>query len=453
MEAWCPDLSGFPGPKYQAVADALADAVDRGVLRPGDRLPPQRALASRLGFDLTTITKAYDQARQRGLIDTRGRAGSFILERPRASMPAAQLVDTGMNCPPLPANGLLQQAMGSAFQEVIAEPDACSLQYQRPGGAPDVRAAGSILLHRVGLRSAPDQVVLTAGGQNALHAVLRAIVRPGDRIACAQFVYPGLRALAQRLSLQLVPLPQMTGDALSAACKEGPIRALYVVPTNNNPTTETVPAAERASIAEAARSADIQILEDDAYGLLSDKHLPPIASFAPERSWYVLSTSKIISPALRVAFARAPGVVQALRLAADVHETAVMAPPVNAAIIGKWLGDGTFDRIVSATREEAAARQKLARSLLGYSSYESHAHGYHLWLTLTEQVRAGDLASALNAEGIGSVPSDRFAVGQNSVQALRISLGGQIDRPRLSAALRVLEGHVSGVLERWDALV
>lgn len=453
MEGWCPDLSAFTGPKYQAVADALADAVDRGVLRPGDRLPPQRALASRLGFDLTTITKAYDQARRSGLIDPRGRAGSFILERPRASAPAAHLVDTGMNCPPRPANGLLHQAMGRAFQEVIADETACSLQYQRPGGAPDVRRAGAMLLDGVGLRSAPDQVVVTAGGQNALHAVLRAIARPGDRIACAQFVYPGFRALAQRLSLELVPLPEMTGEALSAACNEGPIRALYVVPTNNNPTTATVPAPERESIAEAARQTDIQILEDDAYGLLPAEHSPPITSFAPERSWYVLSTSKIISPALRVAFVRAPGVVQALRLAVDVHETAVMAPPVNAAIVGKWLGDGTFDRLVSATREEGAARQKLARSLLGDSRYASHAQGYHLWLTLPEQVRAGGLSAALNAQGIGSVPSDRFMVGQSSVQALRISLGGQIDRPGLSAALRVLEGHLSGALERCDALV
>jgi DNA-binding transcriptional MocR family regulator len=433
MEGWCPDLSAFPGPKYQAVADALADAVDRGILRPGDRLPPQRALATRLGFDLTTITKAYDQARRNGLIDARGRAGSFILERPRASVTA---VDTGMNCPPLAANGLLQEAMARTFQEVIAEADTCSLQYQRPGGAADVRTAGAMLLSRIGLRSAPDQVVVTAGGQNALHAVLRAIASPGDRIACSRFVYPGFLALAQRLALELVPLPEMTGEALEAACDKGPIRALYVVPTNNNPTTETVTAAERERIAEAARRADIQILEDDAYGLLPHEPLPPIASFAPERSWYVLSTSKIISPALRVAFVRAPGVAQALRLAADVHETAVMAPPV-----------------VSAIREEAAARQKLARSLLGHSRYEGHEQGYHLWLTLPEQVRAGELSAALNAEGIGSVPSDRFAAGQSSVQALRISLGGQLDRPRLSPALRVLEGHLSGALERWDALV
>ncbi|WP_328597962.1 aminotransferase-like domain-containing protein [Croceibacterium soli] len=435
------------------MADALADAVDRGELRPGERLPPQRTLASRLGFDLTTITKAYDRARRNGLIDTRGRAGSFVVEPARASAPAAHLVDTGMNCPPLAPQGLLQRALAEAFQEAIAGGDTASLQYQRLGGAPEVRAAGAALLGRIGLASAVDQVVVAAGGQNALHAALRAGLRSGDRVACGRFVYPGFIALAQRLSLELVPLPQMTAEALEGACREGPIQALYVVPTNNNPTTETVPAAERAAIAEAARRQDIQIIEDDAYGLLPADRLPPIASFAPERSWYILSTSKIVSPALRVAFTRAPGVSQALRIAADVHETAVMAPPINAAIVAKWLRDGTFDRLVAATRDEAAARQKLARPLLGSSHYASHAQGYHLWLTLPEQVSAAELSRELNAAGIGSVPSDRFAAGKSSLQALRISLGGPIDRAGLCTSLRVLEGHVNGSVQRWDALV
>ena len=52
------------GAKYQAIADSLETAVAEGRLRGGDRLPPQRELAQRLGVDLTTVTKAYDVARQ-----------------------------------------------------------------------------------------------------------------------------------------------------------------------------------------------------------------------------------------------------------------------------------------------------------------------------------------------------------------------------------------------------
>jgi DNA-binding transcriptional regulator YhcF (GntR family) len=80
---WTPDIAGAAGPKYKAVTAAIAAAVARGELRHGDRLPPQRDLAMKLGIDLTTVTKAYDLARQRGLIVARGRAGSFISDEVR----------------------------------------------------------------------------------------------------------------------------------------------------------------------------------------------------------------------------------------------------------------------------------------------------------------------------------------------------------------------------------
>ncbi|HEX8604513.1 MAG TPA: winged helix-turn-helix domain-containing protein, partial [Pseudoduganella sp.] len=65
---WLPRLAGNKGPRFLQVADALQAAVADGSLRPGDRLPPQRQLAARLEVDLTTITRAYDEARRRNLL-------------------------------------------------------------------------------------------------------------------------------------------------------------------------------------------------------------------------------------------------------------------------------------------------------------------------------------------------------------------------------------------------
>ncbi|OYX63511.1 MAG: hypothetical protein B7Y88_12625 [Sphingomonadales bacterium 32-64-17] len=455
MSTWCPDLAGFSGPKYQAVADALARAVAEGYLHPGDRLPPQRALAARLGFDLTTITRAYDLARERGLIVARGRAGSFVREARGGNVPdlAPLVTGSGMNCPPLAEDGLFQRAMCETLPELLTARNVACLQYQRPGGAPDVRRAGAMLLARAGFPSNEDQVILTAGGQNALHAILHATTRKGDRVACAQFVYPGFRTLARRLSLELVPLPEMTAEALRQANSAGKIQALYVVPTNNNPTTETIGLAQRKALAELARAEGIAVIEDDAYALLADDPIAPIGSFAPECSWYILSMSKVISPALRVAFARAPGVSKALQLAAEVHETAVMAPPLNAAVVARWLADGRFEQIVAATRAEAAARQRLAREILAPARHAGHPQGYHIWLELPRGIRAGDLSQVLNAHGLDSVSSDRFAVASRGTEALRITLGGVQNRDRLAAGLRVLEGNLGAALERWDVLV
>ncbi|MGH6696750.1 PLP-dependent aminotransferase family protein [Sphingopyxis sp.] len=442
-DPWLPDIAGAAGPKYKAVTAAISAAVARGDLRHGDRLPPQRDLAVKLGIDLTTVTKAYDLARQRGLIVARGRAGSFISEDVRTGEVAtAAQSDIAMNSPPIPIESRLTDAMASALATLARADGLARLHYQRPGGAAADRESGAELLARTGLSSSVEQIVVTAGGQNGLHAVASTILKPGDRVACGRFVYPGFAAIARRMGVTLVPLAEMTADALEAAHAAAPLRALYVVPTNDNPTTATIEIKERRNIAAWAQDAGVQIIEDDAYGLLPDAPIPAVASFAPEISWYVASVAKIISPALRVGFVRAPGVAEAMQLASVQHETAVMAPPLNVAMVSLWLADGSFDTLVDAVRKEAIWRQKLARTVLGDGRHAAHPQGYHLWLPLAGDSHPDTLAAALALDGLSAVPSDRFAVAPEAPRAMRISLGGTIDRRGLSRALHRLAAQL-----------
>src|SRR3712207_644857 len=78
---WAPRPEGRAGPIYLAVADALAEGVRSGELRGGDRLPTHRALADALGVDLTTVTRAYAEARRRGLLDATVGRGTFVRGR------------------------------------------------------------------------------------------------------------------------------------------------------------------------------------------------------------------------------------------------------------------------------------------------------------------------------------------------------------------------------------
>ncbi len=442
-DAWAPDIAGAAGPKYKAVTAAISAAVARGELRHGDRLPPQRDLAARLGIDLTTVTKAYDLARQRGLIVARGRAGSFISDDARTGeIATAAQSDIAMNRPPIAAESHLVEAMTAALAALARGDGLARLHYQRPGGSAADRETGAALLARTGLASDAEQIIVGAGAQNGLHAIASTILKPGDRVACGLYIYPGFRAIARRIGVTLAPLAAMSADALAAAHAEAPLRALYIVPTNDNPTAATIETGERKAIAAWARGAGIQIVEDDAYGLLPDAPLPAIASFAPEISWYVASMSKIVSPALRVAFVRAPSVAQAMQIASFQHESAVMAPPLNAAMISLWLADGRFDALVGAVRKEAAWRQKLAHTVLGDTRHAAHPQGYHLWLPLAEDSPPDTLAAALALDGLSAAPSDRFAVAPGAPKAMRISLGGTIDRRTLSRALHRLAAHL-----------
>jgi len=440
---WLPVLSPASGVKYQAIADALGAAIETGELRSGDRLPPQRELAARLGVDLTTITRAYETARQRGLIEPRGRAGSFVrAPRPIGPRELAQ-IDPGMNAPPELPGGILARHLSETASALLLDERIRTLQYRPAGGTAGDRAAGAAMMADLGLPADEQQIVVTAGGQNALHAILAANFEPGDRIACGAHVYPGFRSLAERLKLCLVPLPEMGAEALANAHREAPVSALYLVPTNDNPTTATVPLAEREALAALAASQGIRIIEDDAYGALPAEPIPPIASLAPELGWYIASTSKLISPALRVAFVRAPSIAAALRLAGDVHETTIMAPPLNVAIVGEWIRNRTFARLLSAMRAETRRRQALARDLLAGLDYRSHEEGYHGWLGLADEVDAASVEAVARRTGLTLIPSSRFAVGPSPSHALRVSLGGHLDMAELADGLRLLHGYAT----------
>lgn len=447
---WLPTLSPSAGIKYQAIADALGRAVESGELRGGDRLPPQRMLAARLGVDLTTITRAYETARQRGLIEPRGRAGSFV-RAPRAlSLRDATQTDPGMNLPPELPGGIIARQLTDTASAILRDNGAGLLQYQRAGGAMPDRLAGAQLVARMALPADEQRIVVTAGGQNALHAILAVNFSAGDRIACGTHVYSGFKVLAERLGLSLVPLPEMTARALQAACRDAPIRALYVVPTNDNPTAATIPLVERGALAKVAADRGIQIIEDDAYGALLSEPVPAIASLVPELSWYIASTSKLISPALRVAFVCAPSVGAALRLAGDVHETTVMAPPLNVAIVSEWIRNGTFARLLGAMRAESRHRQSLAREHLAGLDYAGHPEGYHIWLPLPEGIGAASLDEMRQATGLTIIPSSHFAVAPEAGHAVRVSLGGALEPEMLVRGLRMLHGW-AGVPETRTA--
>jgi len=454
---WMPTIKAGKGPIYLAIAEDLERAIDGGMLMSGDRLPSQRAVADLLGVDLTTVTRAYAQASARGLIESEGRRGSYVKARGQsaAADPIGQEVASGMNMPPEPEGGEVGKAMADGLATIL-EGDVRPIHYQPAGGTEaDRMLAADFLSGMIGDTGA-DQIVITAGAQNALHAVCGLLLRGGGIVAAGCFTYPGFLSVARRFGCTVIPLDMdaegIVPESLEAAAKLNRLSALYVVPTNDNPTTATMGNRRRQAIAQIARQFGIPIIEDDPYGRLPQTPLPPIAAFAPELTWHIASFSKVVSPALRVGFLRAPNVRHALDVAADVHETAIMPPPLNVALVTRWLREGSLPRLISAVRREAAARMESALDILSAAS--PRGAGYHLWLPLDKDVSAVDVATQAMAAGLPVVPGTRFSVSQQDVpQAIRVSLGGSRRRDHVMRDLRRLDALLAQASRRNHALV
>lgn len=244
------------GPRYRQIADFIEGAVAANRMQPGDRLPPQRRLAQHLDVDLTTVTRAYAEAAQRGLIEARGPLGTFIA-RP-VEQPLRQMLDLGMNMPPLPLGCDLQDLLRRGLAQAMERHDVgVMMTYHQAGGGPAEREAGAQWLAQSVERVDPDRVLVCPGAQAALAAVMLAYSRPGDGIIAEPLVYPGLLTAAQQLGRRVLVAETdadgMTPAGLERACRDGG-RLVYLNPTLQNPTAHTMSAARRRDLARARNS-------------------------------------------------------------------------------------------------------------------------------------------------------------------------------------------------------
>jgi DNA-binding transcriptional MocR family regulator len=442
---WIPVIEDDRTPAYVAIADAIAADVRAGRLRPGQRLPPQRILAERLGFDFTTVGRAYAEARRRGDVEARVGQGTFVrgtrrrapAEVPRpAAPPAPRLVDMMMNQPPIPEDPALAERLSRGALAVLAEADPAGwlLRYPDAGDREAGRAAGLRWLASCGLVGVEaDRVVVCPGTQSAMLSLLSALTRPGDAVLTEALTYPGFKAVASQLGLRLVGLPMdaegLDPDALRAACAEHRPKALYCTPTLHNPTTATMSAQRRRAVASVLRERGLPAIEDGIYAPLAEGGPPPLAALAPELTYHVAGLAKCLSPALRIAYLVAPDARRAQQVAAAQRATSLMASPLTAAVAARLIEDGTAAAVLGGVRTEAMARQRMARALLPPDLVSSRPEAYHLWLGLPDGWTRAEFAAHLRAQGIAVAVSDTFAAPPSRApEALRICLGAAADR-------------------------
>lgn len=441
MHNWSPELPASGGPRYVAIADAIAHDLELGRLQPGDRLPPQRKLADVLGIDFTTVSRGYAEARKRGLVESHVGRGTFVrapLVQSEADPRRARDEDLTMNMPPEPRDASLLRRMRGALDYVGANLTPL-LRYQSALGSERDRSAALTWLGKRGMSPHPDCVAITPGAHATILAILSTLAAPGDTILCEAVTYPGLRTLAARLHLNLVGLPMdgegIAPDALDRAIREHGPRALYLTPTLHNPTTLTVPAARRAQIAEVVNGHGLHVIEDDAYGFVPADAPAAIAGHAPELTWYIGGLSKCLGGGLRLAYTVAPSGRCAQGLGHALRSTSVMASPILSALAARWIEDGTAEEIRRYIRTESAARQAVAAELLSDLEYQSAPNAFNVWLRLPEGSGRADLMGRMAGRHIGIMPSDAFTVLGEPGEHVRVCLGGSITRDELRRGL------------------
>ncbi|MFC3325128.1 aminotransferase-like domain-containing protein [Mesorhizobium cantuariense] len=445
VESWKPNIEEGSAPLYERIADAIQQDIHANRLAPGTRLPAHRDLAHALSIGTGTVTKAYGEAERRGLLSSQVGRGSFVTAAAeQQGRGSASPIDLAYNFPPV---GLTSRYLAEAMGRLWRRQDfAETSRYTAPEGLGSARAAASRWIrerHELDIASASN-LIQTNGGQHGLSLLLQTLCSRGDTVLCEAATFHGLKLIARAAHLKLegVTLDSegLVPEALEKVAASTGSKVLYVVPTLQNPTASTMSTNRRREIAAIARRHDLFIIEDDAYRAIAGGsiRLPPtLADLAPERTFYIASLSKSISPGLRLAFVLPPDLSWRERILNNIVATGYAPPAQNALVFAQWVEDGVVDTLVGQVLAEMRWRTATAQRILGKDvSTPGADQTLHVWLPL-DSLQAERAYGRVLRAGIQITPPDAPLVGQG-VSGLRICLGSVADRSVLQRALEVV---------------
>jgi 2-aminoadipate transaminase len=457
-------------PLYKQLAEHIAGEIRTGKLERGERLPPTRELAGQLGLNRTTISAAYELLEAEGLIAGQVGRGSFVTgaeKQPAARTPFPAPAprehgeSDGINWGTLfdrsDAFAIPGAAMGREISFVMSRPSrdlfplddfraSCEavlrrhdladiLQLGSPSGYEPLRRHLLDEARAQNLAAPGDELIVTNGCQQALDLIARVLLRPGDKVAIEDPVYPGLKNLLAGMGVQLAGIPVGADgidiSQLERVLERERIRLIVVTSNFQNPTGATLAEPPRRALLQAARAKGVPVVENDAYGELRYEGEPVAAiKQLDERGGTVLlrSFSKISFPGLRVGWALGPkALIDRMRHAKEASD--LHTDQLSQAVLLEFAESGRLGahraRVLEAGAQRLRATLDACREYLPSGTRWTRPQGgMNVWVRLSEPLDAAQLLPRAQKEGVAYLPGRYFEVSRRDAGTLRLSFAG-----------------------------
>jgi DNA-binding transcriptional MocR family regulator len=438
------------------IASGVETAITAGLVSPGESLPPVRELAERLGVNPNTVAAAYRALRDRGTVETRGRAGTRVRERPGTSArQRPYALPEGVRdlssgepdpallprlAPPERIDVSHYRYVGSA-ESVLEEQLRLRLARHfepRPAAAADGASAAAAEL------IAAARLVPVFGSLDGIDRLLATHTRPGDRVAVEDPGWGNLLDLVASRGLTAQPMrvddegPDPTD--LRAALAAG-ARTVIVTTRAQNPYGAVV-SPRRASLLRSVLATHPEALTiDDDHGADLTQGVPHVLCGATRQWAYLYSASKAYGPDLRIA-ALVGDADSTDRVMGQLQHTSRRVPGVMQELWAAALADERHDAVVARAAEAyAESRESLIREL-ARRGIEAHGEtGLNIWIPVPDETAA---ATGLLARGWAVAPGSWFRV--RSGPGVRVTIAGL--RPEEAG---ILAEAVAGALGLGEA--
>src|SRR6266566_1283977 len=459
-------------PLYVQLRDQLRALVHAGDLRPGDRIPASRELATMLGVHRTTVANAYAELESEGLIQGHVGRGTFIKGNGnglKITPPAPPVLngDGGIRWELLFADERGEEVLSrltanvpeDALSFVMARPaqeffpieelQTCVNAVLRREGAdvlnlgpsdgyPPLKEALLEMLHHDGIAAKDENLLITDGCQQSFDLISKAFVRPGDAVIMENTNYHGEVSIFHGARARCLSVPMRTDaepgatlgldlEALEATLAANRVKLIVLTPDFQNPTGTSMPLVSRRKLLELASRHQVPVVEDHIYARLHsrDERLPSLKHM--DRSNLVIhidSFSKVAFPGLRVGWIVAPAAaIERLRLVKQT--TDLHTDQLAQASLAEFLRRGYFSKHLSKMRKLYATRLSvLDEALHKYMPEDTRwtrpEGGMCLWLELPPGFDASELLIHAKERGLLFAPGRYFYVQSHLPNTLRL---------------------------------
>jgi DNA-binding transcriptional MocR family regulator len=472
----------------QQLVDTISAAIEQGELEPGEKLPPTRELAELAGVNHLTAVRAYKRLRELGLVTAHVGRGTFVREA--ATAPSTRVPDsiswqrfalpdheesygdrvlsemyrhaTSEELIPLsvgyPSARLIPiDALRDAIDATLRSEPERALQYSDVQGIPDLAAQIAALAGARGAPEDPDDIVITNGAAQGLTLTFRAILRPGDVVACEDPSFPSVMRAIAETGARIEPIPVdddgLDTDALAALVARQEIKALALQPRLHNPTGRDLVPERRTQLLEMARRHGFFVVEDGVYAdlRLEGDEVPSLRSEAPAHVIYIDSFAKTVGGGLRVGWVVASGPVLD-RIVSEKRSDDIHSPTLTQLAVARYLDSGAYPEQSLRARDFYRARldaltSAVDRHLGSIASYVPPLGGGHLWLHLDADVEERQLVDEAVRQGVAYVPGGAVRIDRRPEPALRLSFG-YLEPEELDEGVRRLAAAVSALRSR-----
>lgn len=474
-------------PMFRQLADQLREAIIRGDIKPGAKLPSHRLLARILGVSRSVIISAYNQLMIDDFADSVVGSGTYVSRTQMNAKKRSSVLswsdrfaatnenrsDTSarLRMHTLPSDdrvihfesssaaaselpiSIVHKIMKSISIKELEE----ALNYLHPQGLKELRKILATRLRQSCQEVSASNIIITGGAQQAIQLLLYGLVSPDDKVIIEEPTHCHIVCLAKMMKLRVIPVRRTSEgfnfDELESLLKRVKIKLVYTMSCSHNPTGSNMPERRKEALVRVCESYGVPIIDDTVFSELQYNGFSPRTLRCFDSKGCVVevgSLSKTFSPGLRIGWIVAHhSLIEKLVGLIDAHTLCV--PGISQLISMKLLSSGEYDlhreRLIEVYGNKRMLMERACNQYLPtFVKYGAPDGGYFFWLEFPEGFDTRRLASIAERKGVIVLPGTFSFFGDGAKRYLRLSFVSP-SRDQIEQGIKILSDAVAQYLK------